>query len=67
VFDSLSNDSHLDDRTTLTIAEIMEALDICFSATFFVYQDVIYNQIFGTPMGYPLSPVIANMVMEELE
>ena len=32
-----------------------------------MYNDVIYKQIFGCPMGSPLSPIIANMVMEEIE
>ena len=45
----------------------MEALDICLQSSFFVYNDVIYKQIFGCPMGSPLSPIIANMVMEEIE
>jgi len=26
-----------------------------------------YKQIFGTPMGSPLSPVIANLVLQDLE
>ena len=45
----------------------MEALDICLQSLFFVYNDVIYEQIFGCSMGSPLSPIIANMVMEEIE
>ena len=32
-----------------------------------MYKDVIYKQIFGCPMGSPLSPLIANMVVEEIE
>ena len=32
-----------------------------------MYNDVIYKQIFGCPMGSLLSPIIANMVMEEIE
>ena len=67
VFDRLSSDSHLEDRTTLSVPELMEALDICFSSTSFTFQQTIYQQIFGTPMGSPLSPIIANMVMEKLE
>ena len=67
VFDRLSSDSHLQDRTTLSVPELMKALDICFSSTSFTFQQTIYQQIFGTPMGSPLSPIIANMVMEKLE
>ena len=67
VFDRLSSDSHLEDRTTLSVPKIMEALDICFSLTPFTFQQTIYQQIFGTPMGSSLSPIIANMVMEKPE
>jgi len=27
----------------------------------------MYKQIFGTPMGSPLSPVVANMIMQDFE
>ena len=54
-------------RTSLTVPELMEALDICLQSSFFVYNGVIYKQIFGCRMGSPLSPIIANMVMEEIE
>ena len=65
VFYRLSSDSQLDDRTTLSVPELMEALDICFSSISFTFQQTIYLQIFGTPMGLPLSHIYANMVMEK--
>ena len=34
---------------------------------FFVYNDVIYQQIFGFPMDFLLSPIIANIAMKEIE
>ena len=69
VLDRLSNDCTLEDRTNLTITELTEALDICLTSTYFTYtgNNKCYEQIFGTPMGSSLSPVIANMVMEDLE
>ena len=67
VLNRLSNDCTLEDRTNLTITELTEALDICLTSTYFTYNNKCYEQIFGTPMGSSLSPVIANMVMEDLE
>ena len=54
-------------RTSLTVPELIEALDNCLQSAFFEYNDFIYKQIFGCPMGSPLSPTIANMVLEEIE
>ena len=63
----VDGDCTLGGRTSLTVPELMEALDICLQSSFFVYNDVIYKQIFGCPMGSSLSPIIADMVMEEIE
>ena len=51
VLDRLSNDSTLEDRTTLSIAELTEALDLCLNSSYFTYDSTIYKQVFGTPMG----------------
>ena len=68
VLNRLSYDCTLEDRTYLTITELTEALDICLTSTYFTYNNKCYEQIFGTPMGSNLSPVIiAKMVMEDLE
>jgi len=32
-----------------------------------VFNKVMYKQIFGTPMGSPLSPIIADLIMQDLE
>ena len=67
VANRVGDDCTWGERTSLAMPEIVEALDICLQSSFFVYNDVIYKQIFGCPMGSPLSPIIANMVMEEIE
>ncbi|XP_062716986.1 uncharacterized protein LOC134292157 [Aedes albopictus] len=45
----------------------LAAVELTLNSTFFVYRGVSYSQTFGVPMGSPLSPVIANIVMERLE
>ena len=46
----VGDDSTLGGRTILTVPKLMEALDICLKSMFFVYNDVIYKQIFGCQM-----------------
>ncbi|XP_078682439.1 uncharacterized protein LOC144916914 [Branchiostoma floridae x Branchiostoma belcheri] len=55
------------DRTLLTPKEFGELLLLVVSTTYFQYNDVIYEQTFGMAMGSPLSPVLANLFMEEFE
>ena len=53
----------MEDRTNLTITESTEALDISLTSTHFTYYNKCYEQNFGSSFF----PVIANMVMEDLE
>ena len=46
VLDRLSNDRTLEDRTTLSIAELTEALDLCLNSSYFTYDSTIYKQVF---------------------
>ena len=52
----VGDDCTLGAMTSLTLPELMEALVVCLQSSFLVYNDVIYKQIFGCPMGSPLSP-----------
>ena len=63
----LEEDTTLFDRTDLPIDDIMDLMEMCLNCTYFTYQGKIYQQIFGTAMGSPLSPVVANLYMEDLE
>jgi len=51
----------------LEIDDIMELLEFVVTPTYFTFRGVIYQQRFGTAMGSPLSPIIANLFMEWLE
>ena len=42
-------------------------LQFCLRSTCFVFQGQHYEQIEGAAMGSPLSPIVANIFMEEFE
>ena len=47
--------------------EFLEAIRFILDSTFFSFDNKIYKQSFGTPMGSPLLSVIADLVMRRLE
>ncbi|XP_058816886.1 uncharacterized protein LOC131680184 [Topomyia yanbarensis] len=53
--------------TTIPWDSFKQAMKTVLEASFFQYDGKYYDQIFGVPMGSPLSPVVANIVMERLE
>ena len=63
----LREDASLGQRTSLPVEDIIHLLSFCLKTTQFAYNDTYYQQVFGTAMGSPVSAVIANMVIEEVE
>ena len=47
--------------------EIATLVKLCLRSTFFLFQDIIYEQVDGVAMGLPLSPIIGNLYMEHFE
>ena len=47
--------------------DILELLEFVLTTTYFAFRGEIYRQKFGTAMGSPVSPLVANMFMEQLE
>lgn len=47
--------------------EFLIAIRLVLHSTYFLFNNTIYQQTYGTPMGSPLSPIIADIVMQELE
>jgi len=47
--------------------ESLNAVRLVLDSTFFTFDNRFYKQNFGTSMGFPLSPIIADVVMQELE
>ena len=55
------------DVSDYTPLPLLSLLRLCLSSTTFCYNGTIYQQIFGTAMGSPVSVVVANVVMEHIE
>ncbi|XP_072178157.1 uncharacterized protein [Diadema setosum] len=67
VRDRLQKDSELHKRTNLTVDDIIKLLEFILSTTYFSFDGKIYRQKYGTAMGSPVSPIVANIYMEYLE
>ena len=55
------------DTTMLEKDDILELLEFVLTTTYFAFRGEIYRQKFGTAMGSPVSHLVANMFMEQLE
>ena len=63
----LEQDHTLCDRTSLSAKQVTKLLEVCLKCTYFVYNGVYYQQIHGAAMGSPVSPIVCNLYMEDLE
>lgn len=66
IFDLLSKDDGLKDRTKLSINNIIEAIKFCMENNCMTFNGKNYLQISGAPMGCNLSPVIAEAVVSHI-
>lgn len=51
----------------MSAENIVKLLEFVLDNNFFVYQGSHFKQIFGCPMGSPVSAIVANLVMEHVE
>ena len=63
----LEQDKDLQQRTNMTVNHICCLLEFCLKNTFFQYKGRYYEQTEGAAMGSPISPIVANLFMEDLE
>ena len=63
----LREDNSLSERTPIPVEHLTDFLSFCLNTTNFVFEGTYYQQVFGTAMGSPVSTVIANLVMEDIE
>ena len=62
--DLLEKDEKLNDRTVLSVQDILELLGFCLHNTYFSFQNKFYEQVEEAPMGSPVSPIVTNLYME---
>ena len=65
--DLLEKDEKSNDRTVLSVQNIIELLGFCLHNTYFSFQNKFYEQVEGVPMGSPVSPIVASLYMESFE
>ena len=63
----LVQDSTLPQRSNMSIQQIVILLELCLKNTYFLFQGKFYKQVQGAAIGSPISPLIANLFMEEFE
>ena len=63
----LEEDNELHHRTAMSVNQITCLLKFCLNTTYFTFHGKIYEQVKGSAMGSPLSPIVANLFMDDLE
>ena len=61
------NTNLLAQLTSLNKTDILRLLEICIQSTIFQWNNKIYQQCHGTPMGSPISVVLAELTMQSIE
>ena len=62
----LEQDEELQQRTSLSIENILSLLEFCINSTYFSFQGNFYEQLEGAAMGSPLGPIVANCIWRAL-
>ena len=63
----LRSDNSWKDATCLEVEDVIELLEFTLTTTYFRSRGQIYRQKFGTAMGSPVSPLVADLYMEYLD
>ena len=62
-----SSDNTLSSWTNLSVEEILRLLEFCLNATYLSFRGRFFKQTHEIAMGSPVSVVVANLIMEDVE
>jgi hypothetical protein len=62
----LEIDENLGNRSLLSVDAVVELLGVCLKTTYFQVDSEFYQQTDGVAVGFPLSPIISNIFVENL-
>lgn len=51
----------------IVLRDILDAVDLLYNITYFSFNGQYYKRIHGTPIGSPVLPILADIVMTDLE
>ena len=63
----LGLDLELHIRTPIKVEHIISLLEFCLKTTYFQFQGQFFEQLQGAATGSPVSPIVANLIMEDFE
>ena len=64
---TLELDSELHTRTPMKVEHIISLQEFCLKTTSFQFQGRFFEQLQGAAMGSSISPIVANLFMEDFE
>ena len=67
IYQHLQNDATLKERTNINIPNLCTLVELCLRSTYFQFSKSFYEQVEGAAMGSPLSPIVANIFMEDFD
>jgi len=54
-------------KTKMNMAQFLDAVNLVLSSISFKFEGKYYEQTYSSPMGSPLSPILADIIMDDLE